>query len=222
MELIPEVKDGHATLSFEMEAEGFGAVLASDSASPSADLTKFLGEMNVLGKTRLDSFSRERRVLTQQVVEIPPTKPASNPPAGMVTIPAGDFDFQVEGIEIEGDNEIGVDVQYPWENSPRRNHHHAMHVKSFHIDRYPVTNAEFKKFLDATKYRPKDDHNFLKDWTERRISRGLGEQAGDLGFARRRARVCGLGGQAPSARMGVAVRSPGNRWTDLSVGKQMG
>ena len=164
VELIPEVKDGNATLSFEIEAEGFGAVLASDSASPSADLSKFLGEMNVLGKTRLDSFSRERRVLTQQMVEIPPTKPAATAPAGMVTIPAGDFDFQVEGIEIEGANEIGVDVQYPWENSPRRNHHHTMHIKSFHIDRYPVTNAEFKKFLDATKYHPKDDHNFLKDW----------------------------------------------------------
>ncbi len=32
VELTPEVKDGNATLSFEMEAEGFGAVLASDIA----------------------------------------------------------------------------------------------------------------------------------------------------------------------------------------------
>ncbi len=27
-----------------------------------------------------------------------------------------------------------------------------------------MTNAEFKKFLDATRYRPRDDHNFLRDW----------------------------------------------------------
>jgi formylglycine-generating enzyme required for sulfatase activity len=39
-----------------------------------------------------------------------------------------------------------------------------MQVPSFFIDKYPVTNAEFKKFLDASHYRPKDDHNFLKDW----------------------------------------------------------
>ena len=39
-----------------------------------------------------------------------------------------------------------------------------MHVNSFYIDKYPVTNSEFKKFMDATTYRPKDDHNFLKDW----------------------------------------------------------
>jgi formylglycine-generating enzyme required for sulfatase activity len=32
------------------------------------------------------------------------------------------------------------------------------------MDKYPVTNEEFKKFLDATQYHPADDHNFLKDW----------------------------------------------------------
>ena len=37
-------------------------------------------------------------------------------------------------------------------------------MKPFYIDQYPVTNAEFKKFLDAADYRPKDDHNFLRDW----------------------------------------------------------
>ena len=35
---------------------------------------------------------------------------------------------------------------------------------SFYIDQYPVTNAEFKKFLDATHYHPQDDLNFLRDW----------------------------------------------------------
>jgi gamma-glutamyl hercynylcysteine S-oxide synthase len=37
-------------------------------------------------------------------------------------------------------------------------------VKPFWIDKYPVTNADFKKFLDATHYRPADDLNFLRDW----------------------------------------------------------
>ena len=32
-----------------------------------------------------------------------------------------------------------------------------IHIKSFYIDKYPVTNAEFKKFLDATHYHPQDD-----------------------------------------------------------------
>ena len=34
------------------------------------------------------------------------------------------------------------------------------------IDKFPVTNAEFKKFLDATHYHPQDDVNFLRDWKD--------------------------------------------------------
>jgi len=74
--------------------------------------------------------------------------------------------FEVNGIEIEGGNTDGVDFQYPWENSPRRRHRHDMRVAPFFIDKYPVTNAEFKKFVDATKYHPRDDQNFLKDWKQ--------------------------------------------------------
>jgi formylglycine-generating enzyme required for sulfatase activity len=39
-----------------------------------------------------------------------------------------------------------------------------MKMKAFHIDKYPVTNAEYGKFIDATGYRPADDHHFLRDW----------------------------------------------------------
>jgi formylglycine-generating enzyme required for sulfatase activity len=40
-----------------------------------------------------------------------------------------------------------------------------MQIKPFYIDRFPVTNQEFKKFLDATHYAPRDSHNFLRGWT---------------------------------------------------------
>jgi formylglycine-generating enzyme required for sulfatase activity len=82
----------------------------------------------------------------------------------MVKVPAGQFSFRVSGIEIEGFNDIGVDMQYPWEDSPRRFHDHPMEIKSFWMDKYPVTNAQFKKFMDATHYQPADDLNFLRDW----------------------------------------------------------
>jgi iron(II)-dependent oxidoreductase len=82
----------------------------------------------------------------------------------MVKIPGGDYVFKVQGIEIEGFNDIGVDVQYPGEDMARRFHEHRMQIKPFYIDKYPVTNAEFKQFLDATHYRPKDSLNFLREW----------------------------------------------------------
>jgi formylglycine-generating enzyme required for sulfatase activity len=84
----------------------------------------------------------------------------------MIRIPEGDFDFRVSGIEIEGGNDPGVDVQYPWEDMPRRFHHHRLHIDSFYVDRTPVTNSEFKKFVEATHYQPKDDHNFLRGWSK--------------------------------------------------------
>jgi formylglycine-generating enzyme required for sulfatase activity len=82
----------------------------------------------------------------------------------MIRIPAGDFAFKVSGIEIEGKDEVGVGVQYPWEDAPHRHHQHTLPIASFHIDRHPVTNAEYKRFLDATGYRPRDAVNFLRDW----------------------------------------------------------
>jgi iron(II)-dependent oxidoreductase len=164
VELTPIVTGDKATLSFAMEAYGFGAVLAVEDGAQPGDLSGFLAAMHQLNSVRLDSFSNQWRVLRQTLVAIRPTEPAASAPEGMVAIPGGTFDFKVSGIEIEGGNWPGVDVQYPWEDSPRRNHEHRMRIEPFYIDRYPVTNAEFKKFMDATHYHPRDDHNFLRDW----------------------------------------------------------
>ena len=85
----------------------------------------------------------------------------------MTLVPAArDFVFRVSGIEIEGGDSEGVDVQYPWEDSPRRHHLHVMSIPAFYIDTYPVTNAQFARFLEAANYQPEDGHNFLKDWKD--------------------------------------------------------
>ena len=49
----------------------------------------------------------------------------------MMRIPGGSFEFRVSGIEIEGANDIGVDVQYPWEDSPRRHHAKVLEIKPY-------------------------------------------------------------------------------------------
>jgi formylglycine-generating enzyme required for sulfatase activity len=45
-------------------------------------------------------------------------------------------------------------------------------LPAYYIDRYPVTNAQFHKFLEATRYHPHDDHNFLKDWHDGNYPQG--------------------------------------------------
>ncbi len=163
-ELKPEQNGAKAVLSFAVEAHGYGAILATEGQAPPQELLRLLGEMAALARRPLHDFSHEWEFLPQRMVESAPSAAAKTAPKGMARIPAGNFDFRVSGIEIEGGNEVGVDVQYPWEDSPRRHHLKPIAMKSFFIDTYPVTNSEFKAFLDAAHYWPKDDHNFLRDW----------------------------------------------------------
>jgi len=162
-ELKPETVGSVAVLSFDMEANGYGAILAT-LGEPTDAIKALMRRMAALSAKPLASYTHEARVLPQSMVEIAPTKPAAEAPTGMVRIPGGEFVFKVQGIEIEGGGDPGVDVQFPWEDSPRRFHEHLMQVAPFYIDKYPVTNAEFKKFLDATHYQPQDAVNFLRDW----------------------------------------------------------
>jgi len=115
--------------------------------------------------TPLSGLSSVWKPIPQQIVEIPATKRVAVSPDGMVRIPASSFLFKVRGIEIEGANDVEVDVQYPWEDMARRFHEKKMQLDSFYMDKYPVTNAEFKKFLDASHYHPQNDLNFLRDWS---------------------------------------------------------
>ena len=92
----------------------------------------------------------------------------------------------------------------------------------FYIDRHPVTNAEFKKFLDATHYHPKDDHNFLRDWKDGNYPDGMGEQAGDVGFHGRRARLCDVGPESVCPTNGNGNMPPKAAMAARTLGATIG
>ena len=167
VELKPEPRQDNSaqteTLNFAIEGHGYGAILASPG-EPGAAIKALMQRMAALTAKPLASYSHEPPVLKQALVDIPATKPATEAPEGMVRVPGGPFNFKVRGTEIEGESSNLVDVQFPWEDTPRRFHEHPMNVKPYFIDRTPVTNAQFKRFLDATRYAPKDTANFLRDW----------------------------------------------------------
>jgi len=173
-ELPAEPSGGRVRLSFPIEAHGFAALL--EAATPPATLAPFLLQMQRAAEKPLAASSEQRTVLEQTLVPIPVTAPAAAAPEGMVKIPGGAFLFRVAGVEIEGNDEIGVDVQLPGEDAPRRNHLAAMTLPPFYMDRTPVTNAAFAKFLAATHYQPADDHNFLKAWVQGAYPEGSGNQ----------------------------------------------
>ena len=175
VELKPKLEVQEAVFSFEIEGYGFGSVLALEGA-PDGKLTALLEKMHTYSEKPLASFSNEWKVLPQEQVAIASTKPAKTAPSSMTRIPGGTFDFKVEGIGVEGLNMPGTDVQYPWEDSPRRHHSHPVTLKPYYIDTYPVTNEQFKKFLAVAKYHPRDDYNFLKDWTDGTYPEGWGNK----------------------------------------------
>ena len=159
----PRVEGDRAILSAEIAANGFGAFLADTTG---ADFSEFLATMRQLAAKPLSSFSAQWRAAPQELVPIEPTRKYDAAPEGMIAIPAASFDFRVRGLVLEGYANAGVDVQYPWEDVPRRAHRHRLDIAPFAIDRHPVTNAQFKAFLDSSDYEPRDRQNFLAHWVD--------------------------------------------------------
>jgi hypothetical protein len=105
------------TLAFSLEPEGFGAILATRSAPP--QLSRLLQAMESESAKPLSSYSDTWAFLPQHIVETPAAKPGARHNGDMIRIPGGNFHFQVKGLEVAGKNQVGGDVQYPWEDSPR-------------------------------------------------------------------------------------------------------
>jgi iron(II)-dependent oxidoreductase len=173
-QLKPEIKAGNAVLSFGIEGHGYGAVMVANNGVTPAELG-FLKAMAVMSKRKLNSYSAGWSPIPQQMVPIANTKPPLKDPDGMIKIPGTDsYQFESVGVMIEG-NELptAVGVQHQWETHPSRSQKHTLSIRSFYIDKYPVTNKQFKAFLMASKYHPADDHNFLKDWVNGSYTDGM-------------------------------------------------
>jgi formylglycine-generating enzyme required for sulfatase activity len=166
-EIAPRREGDSIVIDLELEPNGYGALLETVSATESG-FEKILSAMKAMSARPLSSYSDVWKALPQQIVPIEPSakRASGEAPESMVRIPAAEFLFRVNGVEIEGSNDEGVDFQYPWENSARRYHAQRLRIAEFYIDRNLVTNAEFRKFLEATRYKPADAHNFLKDWKD--------------------------------------------------------
>lgn len=79
------------------------------------------------------------------------TAPNSAEP-GMVAISGGCFLYHATHRWREGGFVL-------FDSGPR-----AVNMAPFLMDRYEVTNADFRAFLTATNYRPIETHNFLRHW----------------------------------------------------------
>lgn len=120
------------------------------------------------GKIVVQAF-REDELIDEQILFHKPGTPkliseviktaGNKQPTDMVTIPSGKFAVSfTQGDEF---------IPYPKDHAGE-----VISMNAFAMDRYPVTNAAFKKFIDATYYVPSDTANFLKHWIGKEIPQG--------------------------------------------------
>jgi formylglycine-generating enzyme required for sulfatase activity len=109
----------------------------------------------------LDERSFTIQAGTPRLVSIrPEKKPAGSSSAGMSRIPASKVVFRVQNPEsfiplgpLAEKREAALDA--------------------FEIDTWPVTNAQFKQFIDEARYQPRDTVNFLRHWRNGMCPEGM-------------------------------------------------
>ncbi len=125
------------------------------------------------GKFIIQAFE-DNELIDERIINIKPgtarlisdletTPRASKAPEGMVLIPSGIFNCDTYRT---GDNFIN----YP-ENPTAEGEQIAMN--KFYMDKYPVTNGQYKDFMDVSGYQPDDTTNFLKHWINGNIPEGM-------------------------------------------------
>lgn len=133
----------------------------------SLSLSKQLGRYE--GKLVVQAFVHDE-LIDEQILMLAPGTPklvsvttgtiaTTKIPDEMVKIPAGKFNVH----HTQGDEFI------PY---PKDRLNEEVFMKAFAMDRHPVTNARYKRFLEATQYIPADTANFLKHWVNKQIAKG--------------------------------------------------
>ncbi len=158
-ELSVEVKGGDSLKIFAGNPDYQKVFLSLKAGKQIVKLTEHFGRFE--GKFVVQLFDKGQ-LLDERVVSILPgtprlvssvvrTETAAKLPKEMVRIPAGKFTFHA----TNGDKFI----PYPQDNEGK-----TFAMPSFWMDRFPVTNKQFKIFLLNAAYQPADTSNYLKNW----------------------------------------------------------
>lgn len=173
--VLPQRMNGQAVLSVTLPPRGIGAILAvSDEPPDLGDFLKRQAEINARA-----NFDSTPPALDEILKPAPRTRQytLADLPAGMIYIPPRQLDmtvtfqvrecgfYQVPGVAYP-------DLRYhnlhqPWSLT------RPVDLEPYGIDLTPVTNQQFRVFLQSTGYVPAHGENFLQHWQDGQIPPGL-------------------------------------------------
>ena len=131
----------------------------ADTLLSSDALLGIAGEKIVIELTDTDGILLDEKVVRPQpgrpwlVSETQRTVPAGDIPAGMVLVPSAVIQYVL----------TSADEFVPY---PSSGESVTASPDSFLIDKYPVTNEEFLRFIRASGYIPSDTSNYLRHWEQ--------------------------------------------------------
>ena len=177
LEVKPRLENGFTLLEGDLSARGVGCIAGLSAAHRVKDFAHWLSR-----QARTHShFTSDTAPPRRETRSLParPTPRSRTVPDNMVEVPAANLELVIE----MRNRECGF-----YESTPPERHNfwgsyefttrafrRAVAFRRYAIDRTPVTNAQYRDFLNRTDYRPKQSLNFLKHWVNDRPPTGAEE-----------------------------------------------
>jgi len=153
---------------------GIACFLALSVTRIRADFTGLLNRLaGLYGKASYDTTipqNNNRLVRTQEIIR------RATPPENMVAIPGCSLEMNKE-FTIRETGAFG-NVQEFLQMTRSQGLHELCRIsrkteiKRFAMEVTPVTNAQYKEFIDCSGYKPRYHDNFLKHWSQGKIPAG--------------------------------------------------
>ena len=175
-EVTPDGRAASVGLGGRIPARGLGCLLAARPQDLGADFAGFLAGQASLQLGATDDASHPRR--ETRLASVAPTRKLKAPPEGMVVVCSTETErlMRVRMRSREcGFYDSKTENGGTWWKEDSCEFERRVKLPSYAIDETPVTNAQFAKFLKATKYRPEHAASFLKHWSAGEVPDGLGD-----------------------------------------------
>ncbi|MCF7734625.1 MAG: formylglycine-generating enzyme family protein [Cephaloticoccus sp.] len=178
-EIQPVTRGETQFLPVQLRGRGATALLALPTAAVTEEFKVFLTQQAATD-ARAD-WDTTGPTIPERLTPVPVLDPTGDIPPGMVEVRAGETTLRVRHRRRESGFYTGANTErlpYQWDWDGCIVHTQGVlerpaQWERFAIDRFPVTNADYARFLAVSGYRPKQSHGFLRHWLDGVVPGGL-------------------------------------------------